>query len=64
VALSELESARSRAAEFESAASELAGLRQALVEAERQMTGAGAELSELSRQLAEAKGQRDANQVG
>jgi hypothetical protein len=28
------------------------------------MNGAGAELSELSRQLAEAKGQRDASQVG
>eukprot|EP00775_Hariotina_reticulata_P008591 gene8591-8773_t len=63
VVLSELESARSRAAEFESAASELAGLGRALAEAERQMTGAGAELSELSRQLAEAKGQRDANQA-
>jgi chromosome segregation ATPase len=64
IALAELSSTRSSAAGAESAASEAAGLRRALAEAERQMNGAGAELSELSRQLAEAKGQRDASQVG
>jgi chromosome segregation ATPase len=63
IALAELSATRNSAAGAESAASEAAGLRRALAEAERQMNGAGAELSELSRQLAEAKGQRDASQV-
>jgi hypothetical protein len=63
IALAELSATRNSAAGAESAASEAVGLRRALAEAERQMNGAGAELSELSRQLAEAKGQRDASQV-
>lgn len=60
---SELDSLRSHATESELAASEAAGLRRALNEAQRQVNGAAVELSELTRQLAEAKGQRDASQV-
>lgn len=63
LARSELDSLRTHASESESAVSEAAGLRRALADAQRQINGAGVELSELTRQLAEAKGQRDASQV-
>lgn len=63
IARSELSMLRTQASESDSAVSEAAGLRQALADAQRQINGAGVELSELTRQLAETKGQRDANQV-
>lgn len=63
IAQSEVASLRSHASESEAAASEAAGLRRALLDAQRQVDGAAVELSELSRQLAEYKGERDASLV-